>query len=118
MRLQMMKFDKKKILRGLVIAFLGISAFWVGGFMWLTKGADWEAIELAIQNSSYMQAELKSNIVKVSPEFLGYGYGASENSGYANFKAEIQYAGGTARYRIHMMRSGQEWKVVGAEKLQ
>lgn len=116
MWVQAMKFDKK-ILRGLVIALLGIGTLWIGGFLWLTKGSDWEQIELVIRGDSLIKSEVKGNVVTVTPEFLGYSYGVTETSGYANFKAEIQHSTGSARFQISMTRAAGVWKVTSVKKL-
>jgi hypothetical protein len=112
-----MKLNIKKILRGLVIALAAIGAFWIGGFLWLTKGEDWEQIEFAIKSNAQLKAELQGDIVNVSPEFLGYSYGTTENSGYADFAAEIHYAKGMVRYQIDMKRTAQKWQVESAKRL-
>ncbi len=111
------KLDLRKGLWGIAIVFLAIGVIRVGGFFWITKSPDWQAIELAVQSDAQIKAEVKGKIVKVSPEFLGLSYGYNNYIWYARFTAEVWHETGMVRYQLHLTRSGQDWKVIEARKL-
>lgn len=112
-----MNMNLRRGLWGVLAAFLGIGIIWMGGFLWVTKSSDWKSIEAVIQNDSTIAAELGGQVLKISPEFLGWSYGYREYTGFARFKAEVSTARGLARYRFHLMKSGQTWRVVEANRL-
>lgn len=108
---------RSKLVKGALIALAGLVLFWIGGFLLLTKGAEWPAIEAAAVGDSSVKAAVGGNVKSVKPEFLGYRYRFAGQSGRAEFTARVDGSGGSKKMNLVLVESQGRWSVARANEV-
>ena len=101
---------KKKLSTYVLLVFIAIIVFWLGGYYAFVNSTSWTEIESAIKNNNVI-VNAVGKVQKVDSSPLGFYYSPSGN--WAETKLNVSITGDvtTADFQIEASRNNSPWKI-------